>query len=61
MYPLKDAEGRSYKELTMPTGITFRMYEEKPHVWVQVTPGESWFEPCLQAWERGDMKVEKKK
>jgi len=58
-YSLTDTDGRAYQEITMPTGITFRMYEDTPYVWTQATSGENWFEPCLQAWERGDMKAKK--
>ena len=45
----------------MPTGITFRMYEDTPYVWTQVKDCAecSWTLPMFAAWERGDMKVKK--
>lgn len=52
-------EERAFKEIIMPTGIVFRMYDDKPNVWTQIkqTPDEqNWIEPMFQAWERGQMK-----
>ena len=60
-YPLTDTDGRAYQEITMPTGITFRMYEDKPYVWTQVKDcaERNWILPMFAAWERGDMKAKK--
>lgn len=55
-----DENGRKYSDMTMPTGITFRNYEDDPFKWVQVSPGESWFEPVYSAWAAGEMKGGKK-
>lgn len=60
VYPLTDSDGRAYQEITMVTGITFRMYEDDPYIWKQITPGENWFEPVMRAWERGEMKEKKR-
>jgi hypothetical protein len=60
-YSLQDTESRAYREITMPTGITFRMYEDTPYVWTQVKDCTecSWALPMFAAWQRGDMKVKK--
>lgn len=60
-YPHTTPEGRAYREITMPTGITFRMYEDTPYVWAQddSCPECNWMLPMFAAWERGDMKTKK--
>jgi hypothetical protein len=58
----RDADGRAYYDITFPVG-TFRAYEDDPYTYTQVkqSPDEpDWIEPLFEAWERGDMKVEKK-
>ena len=46
-----------YKEITLPGG-TFRMYDDRPFVWVQVLkPGEkSLVEKIEEAFENGEIK-----
>ena len=46
----------NYKEITLPGG-TFRMYDDRPYVWVQVLqPGEkSLVEKIEEAYESGNV------
>ena len=54
-----DEAGRRYGDITMPSGVTFRTYEDDPFIARQVkqTPDEEdWFEPVYRQWERGGMR-----
>jgi len=58
IFDKSDENGRSYRDITMPSGFTFRTYEDDPYKAVQVkkSPDEmDWIEPLLQAWDRGEM------
>lgn len=58
-FPNTDASGRTYKEIMMPSGVVFRMYEDTPFTWQQVkqtAEEQDWMEPMFEAWERGDMR-----
>ena len=54
---MKQTSNTPYKEVTLPGG-TFRMYEDRPYVWVQVLkPGEkSLVEKIEAAYYGGEIK-----
>lgn len=41
-YPDTDVAGRKYRQLTLPGG-TFRMYQDRPNMWVPQPESEDWF------------------
>lgn len=51
----------NYREITLPGG-TFRMYDDRPYVWVQVLqPGEkSLVEKIAEAYSNGDISKDNK-
>lgn len=57
-YNQHDHTGRYYVEITMPTGVTFRSYQDDPcrfHQIPQSDQEQSWIEPMYQQWDSGCM------
>lgn len=54
-----DNDGRRYSDITMPSGVTFRTYEDDPFTARQVKQShdeEDWWEPVYRQWESGAMR-----